>query len=936
MKPTHNLYFRYATTLWFLISCLLLASCVQKPVKVSEAERKAQDSIASSVSRLDSLVALQKRMEHEGNLLGSIVAYRELGKRVRDDSQFDDALRFHSEGLTQAEALGDTLEVVQALNNIGTDYRRMGVLDLAQDYHYRAWTICREYSDTSYAARKSRVVSLNGLGNIYLTLGNYERADSALRLALEGERELNSPLGQAINYANLGSIFRHRGMNDSAWVYFRKSMELNQRANSTLGISLCHTYFGSMYEQAHQYDKAKAEYEKAYRLMEASDDKWHSLNTLIALAGIDMATGDDGKATARLEQAKRVADEIKSHEHLAEIYTLYYKIYKREGKYSAALAAHEMAQAMRDSVVDMEKMNRIQNAGLFVERNHQAKAMNEVHLTLGRERSARFITSIIFIVVVLILIGALIIFFFMQRIHRRNHLALKALSGMRENFFTNITHEFRTPLTVILGLSQELQKDSQEQVRQRAATIERQGQGLLTLINQLLDISKIKSQVGNLDWRNGSITTYVSMIVDTYREYARSRNIDLQLYVKEPVTMDFVPDYVHKVLGNLLSNAFKFTPEYGKVNVSLWRAGDILHVEVSDTGEGMDEETVANAFNPFYQGESDSKNIGTGVGLAIVKQVVDAVHGQISIESEVGQGTTFHIEVPVTNVCENRLAETKAASTIVQPTAEQELNDCDGTDDQCTILVIEDNRDIAAYIGNLLADRYSVAYATDGEDGLQKAIDLVPDLIITDLMMPGMDGLELCRRVRANNVVNHIPIVIVTAKVSEQERIEGIEAGADAYLAKPFNVDELRLMVERLLDRQRALRSKYSDNTDTANKETTEVKLTDAERRFLAKTVDYIYLLLDKQQLDVNSLADKLCMSSRQFHRKIVAITGSSPSSFMLKIKMKRARHLLETDQRMSIDEIALNCGFEHTSSFYHAFRKTYGVTPKDVRRGVE
>ena len=885
MKPTHNLYFRYATTLWLLVSCLLLASCVQKPVKVSEAERKAQDSIVSSVSRLDSLVALQKRMEHEGNLLGSIVAYRELGKRVRDDSQFDDALRFHSEGLTQAEALGDTLEVVQALNNIGTDYRRMGVLDLAQDYHYRAWTICREYSDTSYTARKSRVVSLNGLGNIYLTLGNYERADSALRLALEGERELNSPLGQAINYANLGSIFRHRGMNDSAWAYFRKSMELNRRVNSTLGISLCHTYFGSMYEQAHQYDKAKAEYEKAYRLMEASDDKWHSLNTLIALAGIDMATGDDGKALARLEQAKRVADEIKSHEHLAEIYTLYYKIYKREGKYSAALAAHETAQAMRDSVVDMEKMNRIQNAGLFVE---------------------------------------------------RNHLALKALSRMRENFFTNITHEFRTPLTVILGLSQELQKDSQEQVRQRAATIERQGQGLLTLINQLLDISKIKSQVGNLDWRNGSITTYVSMMVDTYREYARSRNIDLQLYVKEPVTMDFVPDYVHKVFGNLLSNAFKFTPEYGKVNVSLWRAGDILHVEVGDTGEGMDEETVANAFNPFYQGESDSKNIGTGVGLAIVKQVVDAVHGQISIESEVGQGTTFHIEVPVTNVCENRLAEAKAAGTIVQPTAEQELNDSDGTDDQCTILVIEDNRDIAAYIGNLLAGRYSVAYATDGEDGLQKAIDLVPDLIITDLMMPGMDGLELCRRVRADNVVNHIPIVIVTAKVSEQERIEGIEAGADAYLAKPFNVDELRSMVERLLDRQRALRSKYSDNADTANKETTEVKLTDAERRFLAKTVDYIYLLLDKQQLDVNSLADKLCMSSRQFHRKIVAITGSSPSSFMLKIKMKRARHLLETDQRMSIDEIALSCGFEHTSSFYHAFRKTYGVTPKDVRRGVE
>ena len=900
------------------------------------AVRKSLDSLISSSHNIDTLRMLQKRMEKEGNVLGRIIVCREIGRKMRNESLFDEALRYHGEELTLAEDLDDTLEMVQALNNLGTDYRRLGVLDVAQDYHYRAWTISKASGDTSHVAKKSRVVALNGLGNIYLTVGNYERADSALRMALAGEKELKSELGQAINYANIGSIFRHQNMNDSAWAYFRKSMELNQKVNNMLGISLCHTYYGSMYERERRYDKAEEEYEKAYELMKASHDDWHALNSLIALASINLTKGDNARAFDFLSKAKRTAEEIKSYEYLAEVYTLYYKHYKRMGDYSAALAAHEKAGAMQDSVVDMEKVNRIQNAGLAIERTQQARMMDAANMTLQSERSARMVSSVIFVIIVLLLSCALVIFFYAQRVNHHNHMNLKRVAQMRENFFTSITHEFRTPLTVILGLSQELQKNPQDEVKSHALTIERQGKGLLTLINQLLDISKLKSKEGKLDWRNGSITTYVSMIVDTYREYARSRNIDLQLYVKEPVTMDFVPDYVHKVLGNLLSNAFKFTPEYGKVNVSLWRAGDILHVEVSDTGEGMDEETVANAFNPFYQGESDSKNIGTGVGLAVVKQVVDAVHGQISIESEVGQGTTFHIEVPVTNVCENRLAEAKAASTIVQPTAEQELNDSDGTDDQCTILVIEDNRDIAAYIGNLLADRYSVAYATDGEDGLQKAIDLVPDLIITDLMMPGMDGLELCRRVRANNVVNHIPIVIVTAKVSEQERIEGIEAGADAYLAKPFNVDELRSMVERLLDRQRALRSKYSDNADTANKETTEVKLTDAERRFLAKTVDYIYLLLDKQQLDVNSLADKLCMSSRQFHRKIVAITGSSPSSFVLKIKMKRARHLLETDQRMSIDEIALNCGFEHTSSFYHAFRKTYGVTPKDVRRGVE
>lgn len=934
-----DLRYNNVTILWFFIICLLIASCGRKPVKLSQAERKALESAISSKRNIDTLIVLQKRMEKEGNILGSVIAYKEMGKLMRNDSQFDDALRWHSEGLKQAEAIGDTLETVQALNNIGTDYRRMGVLDVAQDYHYRAYAICMESTDTSFTARKNKVVSLNGLGNIYLTLRNYARADSAFRMALAGERQLKSDVGQSINYANLGSIYRSRGLSDSAWVYFRKSMEFNQRAKNTLGISLCHTYFGAMYEQEHRYDKAMEEYEAAYKLMEASDDEWHVLNMLISLAGVNLAINQDNKALQYLDRAKQIADEIKSNEHLEEIYTLYYNYYKSKGDCKMALAQHEKATAMRDSVIDIEKMNRIQNAGLTIERTNQARLMNEAHLVLESERSARFFSSIVFSIVVVILIGALITFFYIQRIHRRSHQNLKRIAKMREAFFTNITHEFRTPLTVILGLSQDMQNDSSDEVKERAKTIERQGRGLLTLINQLLDISKIKSQVGNLDWRNGSITTYVSMLVDTYREYARKKNIDLQLYIKEPITMDFVPDYVSKVFNNLISNALKFTPDYGKINVTMWHADNIMHVEVSDTGEGMDEETAANVFKPFFQGETESKGIGTGVGLALVKQIIDLVEGKISVESQVGKGTTFYIEIPMKNECQNKWGEAVVDNAPILPEEVKAPVDSDGPVNQCMVLVIEDNRDIASYIGGLLSDRYSVAYAANGEEGLQRAIDLVPDLIITDLMMPGMDGLELCRRVRADEVVNHIPIIVVTAKVSEQERVEGIEAGADAYLSKPFNVDELRTRVERLLDRQRALRDKFGKEgigADADNKGEEEVQLTDAERRFLAKTVDNIYVLLEKQELNVNTLSERLCMSSRQFHRKIVALTGCSPASFMLKIKMKRARNLLETAPKLSIDEISLLCGFEHTSSFYHAFRKMYGITPKDVRRGVE
>ena len=898
----------------FLSSILLLFSCAKKPKTFTYDERKKADSMVRTVRNIDTLALMQKQMEKEGNRLGSIIALRSLGERMRNESRFEEALSVHSEGLRQAEAIGDTLEWVRALNNIGTDYRRMGMLDVAQVYHYNAWKLSEESTDTSHNARKNRVVSLNGLGNIYMTLGNYERADSMLRMALAGERQLGSMLGQAINYANLGSIFEHHGEMDSARLYYDKSMTLNIEVGSTLGISLCHTYFGSLYEKEGKYNEATEEYQAAYRLMQASKDEWHALNTLIALAGIYNETGDNVKAMDYLSTARQVAQKIKSPEHLVEIYTLYYRYYKRLGDYRTALLSFEQAIAMQDSVLDMEKMNRIQNASLNIERNRQKQKMTEARLKLEQERTARHTAYAIIVSVVIILIGALVTFLYIQRILRRKNIALKQLSALRENFFTNITHELRTP-----------------EVKNKAFAIHRHSEGLLTLINQLLDISKIKSAVGKADWRSGNIMAYLAMVVESYRDYARKRNIDLSFFQKEEVVMDFVPDYVGKVMNNLLFNAFKFTPEYGKVNVISWREGENLFIDVADTGEGIDKKTLDHVFEPFYQGENGTQHVGTGVGLALVMQIIKAVDGTITVESAKGKGTVFHISVPIQHTGKQQITDGNLETTPLLPKEEAVLVDNEGEDMQCRLLVIEDNHDIAAYIGSQFADRYAVCYAENGKVGLEKALDLMPDLIITDLMMPGLDGLEVCRQIRGNEITDHIPIIVVTAKVTEEERIKGLEAGADAYLAKPFNADELRMRVEKMLDRHRRLRDKFGNIGDVANK---EHRWTDIERRFLAKTVDSIYHLLDKRQLDVNTLAETLCMSPRQLHRKLVAITGDSPATYVLKIKMQRARILLETKPGLTIEDIAERCGFEHTPNFYNAFKKMYGITPMNYRKG--
>ena len=925
-----------STLATFVTGFFLLVSCGKKSVAFTPDERKTADSIVRSVRTPDSLAMLQKRLESEGNKLGSIVALREWGKRLRNESRFEEALHTHSEGLRQAESIGDTLEWVQALNNIGTDYRRMGVLDVAQEYHYRAWTLSEECADTSFTAKKNRVVSLNGLGNIYLTLGNYERADSALRMALAGEQQLHSAVGQAINYANLGSIFEHRGQTDSAWVYYRRSMALNHEAGSDLGISLCHTYFGSLYEKAGQYEKATGEYETAYQMMQASKDEWHALNSLIALAGIHNAIGNRAKTLDYLSRAKQVAEDIKSPEHLGEIYTLYYRHYKQLGDSRSALSSYEQAVAMRDSLLDMEKVNRIQNASLSIERNRQEREKNDMMLRLEQERTAKRTGYIVFALVVFSLLGLVALLLYIQRIRKRNHQTLKRLSSLRENFFTNITHEFRTPLTVILGLSHDLQAAESEEVKDKARTIDRQGNGLLTLINQLLDISKIKSAVGNADWRNGNITAQLTMIVETYRDYARNRNIDLQFFAKDTVEMDFVPDYVNKVINNLLSNALKFTPEYGKVNVTMWREGERLLIDVEDTGQGMDEETLAHVFEPFYQGESDTPNIGTGVGLALVKQIMDAVEGTVTAESTVGRGTVFHLSVPIRNEAKQRITATSETHTPLLPEAGTPLADNEGEDSQCRLLVIEDNRDIAAYIGSQFSGRYAVSYATNGRDGLDKALDLVPDLIITDLMMPGMDGLEVCRQVRGNEITDHIPIIVVTAKITEEERIRGLEAGADAYLAKPFNAEELRTRVEKLIEGRQLLRKKYAQMM-TAHQDDEEEEATQrraADLRFLAKVSDVIYLQLNRgKDIEVSQIASAMCMSDRQFYRKMNALTDSTPTVYIQRVKIKKAKSLLDGDSQMSFREIADKCGFNDYSNFVRTFKNTYGVTPTEYRR---
>lgn len=839
----------------------------------------------------------------------SLATLRQQGKKERDASRYDEALRLHIRGLDMARAVGDSSEWIQALNNIATDYRRMGMLDVAQSYHYQALTLCDESSDTTYQMRKNRVKALNGLGNIYLSIYSYDDADSVFRQALEGEHQLGSATGQAINYANLGSIYSARGDDEKALDYYRQSMFYNKKDSNLLGMALCHLYFGNIYERRQQYDLALREYEQSDRMMTDLKDLWHALEPRLALASVYYHTHEDAKALALLDRADATARQINSWEHIVEVHHLYFQLMQRQGRYHEALDHHLIATAYQDSILDNEKLDRIHNIGINIERTRQQKMVDMAQNELQTEKRIRQQSAWLFGLTVILLLAVISALLYVQRMRHRSMEMMREASRLREDFFTNITHEFRTPLTVILGLSRKIRENTEvpQSVSDKASTIERQGNRLLTLVTQLLDISKVKSVIGEPNWQHGNICAQVAMLLETYIDYAANRGVTLKYHYDQAIEMDFVPDYVNKVMSNLVSNALKFTPNGGTISVNLYQRGDRLHIDVSDTGHGISSDKLAHIFEPFYTTGDMGEAKGTGIGLALTQEIIAHLNGTITAESQVGKGTTFHIVMPI----QNRSAD---------PVTETEI----GNSGKPIIVVAEDNADVADLLCTQLEPFYEVVAARDGVEALKHAGEIIPDLVITDVMMPNMDGMALARAIRANDLTAHIPIIMVTARVTEQDRIEGIKAGADAYLVKPFNTEELLTRVAKLLEQRIMLRDKYAQTI-------TQAPVSDdaIEDHFLARVEQVIVAHINKgEDITVTMVADDLNITARQLHRKVTGLINQSPAALIRITRINCAKTIMAAKPEMPLKSVALACGFTDYSHFAKVFRTVTGVSP--------
>ena len=864
-------------------------------------------------------------------LRDSILFYKSQGKDYRNSARYKEALSAHEKGLELAEQIEDTLEIVQALNNIGTVYRRMGLLEEAASWHYKALKCCDKWSDNvSPTSLKNRVISLNGIGNVHLSLGNDELAMDAFREALKGEASLGSATGQAINYANIGAIFEDRHQLDSARYYYGQSMMHNESSGNVLGVALCKTYFGRLAEMQENYDEALENYKSAYELLSNGKDKWHLLQATVALTRISLILGNYQASAHYSDEALEVALDIRSLSHLTEIYNLKYRLNRKTGHYRQALVWLEKATEHADSLSQERNEKEIYDLRASYEKERsqlELTHMQKIHQQDNRRKNM-ILMGVVFILVLSIL--TICVFGYANVMRARNYRILKELEKTKNNYFTNIAHEFRTPLTVILSAARSIRTNAEENVEvlEDSKDIITHSTELLSLVNQVLDVAKMTSGIAPEPvWRNGNIVGFVSGICERYARYAEEKNVSLSFeYAESEVIMDFVPDFINRIIQNLLSNALKFTPAGGSVNVSLKRCGEKLKLSVSDTGSGMNESQLEEIFKPFYSGAG---KMGTGVGLAVVKLSVEAMGGAVKVDSKVGVGSEFIVTFPVrNNVSEQLVKDESTADEDNECVADYGLENVEVMEEGAPrILIVEDKPEVARWEMRHLDAGYAFYFAADGVQALQKAEEIVPDLIITDVMMPVMDGLEFCRKVRSAELLSHIPVIMVTAKAEHEDRLRGLEAGADAYLEKPYDDKELSMRVRMLLDQRAMLRRKYSDSLD--NEEMYSVM----DKAFLDKFHTALEAAFDRGKVDCEELASELCIGRVQLNRKLKAITGFKTTEYILNIRIAKAKHLLSTTD-FAIGEVALKCGIEDVGYFSTIFRKNVGVSPTAYRKG--
>ncbi len=786
-------------------------------------------------------------------------------------------------------------------------------------------------------------ISLMHLGHTFELAGNLDKASEYLIKSLQVNNKSGNKYNEGWALVNLGVVYSRRNQMDSALMFYQESLAIAEQINNHRLILTCLDNIGGKYTLKRDFEKANYYLHRAYAISESSGINSRTVYIIGNLAENYLLMGkyDSAKLFGEQQLQLALSSDLISEQKVA--YFNLAQIYDSLGEYNKAYHSLLNYISVNDTIFNRQKSDQIE---ALRESYEAEKKENEIASlkTINESQKIKY-RSYAAAAVLFLILGSLL--YYMQRLNvKRNQLLLakeQEMDQIKSRFFANISHEFRTPLTLILGpLDDMITKMDSPDIKRKLGIMQQNAGRLLVLINQLLDLSKIESGKLKLEISKSNIISIIKGVSLSFHSIAEQRNIELELRMHlDYFEMNYDKSKIETILINLLSNAFKFTPEFGKVTIHSntiqikedRNFREYFRIIVEDNGRGIPESDVDLIFDRFYQTETNQllQQEGSGIGLALVKELVELHDGNIVADSKPGSGTRIIVDLP-TDLVVNEPEETlhqidrSRASAIINemPVGADKEN---VAADQPIILVIEDHSEVRSYIEETIHFKYQVISAKDGIDGIGMAIAKIPDLIISDVMMPMKDGYEVCRELKNNEKTSHIPIILLTAKSDTEAKIEGLQTQADDYITKPFVPRELLVRIDNLIALRNKLKEKYRKN---GLLHPVDIVVNSIDEKFLKRLLEIVESNIGNEKFGVEQLSNELAMSRSQLHRKLTALLDQSANQFIRTYRLQRAHALLKKNSATA-SEIAYQVGFSSPSYFTKCFHEEFGYTPTEI-----
>lgn len=857
------------------------------------------------------------------------IAKRNKGYMLTDLRQYTQAEEKYNEALSIFSELNYATGIVDVKMDLGKTAMLQSKNEEAFKLFFEALALIKNEGDQNREA-----ILYNAIGGIYKKQKQYKKAIENYGLALELVRELDIKPGISACLTNMADTFNHMEDYDKAIEYHNWALELKREIGDKLGEARVLNSLGIVYNNLGHYKNAEGHFTRANNLAKEVGDTWLIAATEYGLSSSAFGKGDFQES---IEMANRVLKnievfedpnfEVEVYEGLAETYG---KIGSFEKAYSSAMEVNKLSDSLYNEKIitvtnDLEARYQNEQKVKEIALLESDKELQELQLTQRiNERNA----IIAFAMLALLLAGLL---YNQYRLKQNANKKLRELDRLKSNFFANISHEFRTPLTLIQGPIEQLEQNPDERLSmENIKMIRRNASRVLKLVNQLLDLSKIDEGNLKLQPTEGDVYKCLRAATSSFNSHAAQRHIDYRVQIPSAVLwVSFDRDKLEKIAYNLLSNAFKFSEDGSVISFEVSYDEQNLEIQVSDTGKGIPQEELPFIFDRFYQVDSSATRDqeGSGIGLSLSRDLVELMDGTITVRSDVGKETLFTVQLPLQAIKTGAEEIVATKPHITRQKAKVEPYELLQTDKRLLprILLVEDNNDMRHFIKETLLHAYKVSEATNGTMGLKDAIVNPPDLVITDLMMPKMDGIELCKKLKTDINTSHVPVIMLTAKAGIQNKLEGLETGADDYLTKPFNARELLVRTKNLIAQRQKLRELFSDQEVLLDPK--KITVNSIDQNFLEQLLALFEDKFSEGNFGVVEMQEALAMSKSQLHRKLKALTNEAPGELLRNFRLKRAAQLL-SQKADTVTQIAYSVGFNDLSYFTKCFKELYGVVP--------